>query len=243
MKDAHEMKDLAPRDVVTRAILAELEKSGEENVYLDASKMTHEFFEKRFPTIFAKCAEYGIDPARDGIPVRPGQHYLMGGIETDLDGCTSIRGLYACGETAHTGIHGANRLASNSMLECLVFGRRCARYINGNLQGLSEASLEPKDFGEQKEKLSHEHAAVLRSRIREKMTKYAGPVRTREGLLKLERSLSAIARELEEYEIEDGYETELYNMCQVARLVVRGAINRKESIGAHYILNESLCAK
>ena len=244
MKNVHEMKDLAPRDIVTRAILRELSKSGEENVYLDVSSMTGEFFEKRFPTIYAKCKEYGIELTRDSIPVRPGQHYLMGGIETDLDGLSSVDGLYACGETAWTGIHGANRLASNSMLECLVFGRRCARHINKSLRKVSDAAVLPASLcPERGEKLSHERAAVLRTRIRTLMTDYAGPVRTKAGLDKLSRSLEHIAEEIETYEIEDGYETELYNMCKVAQLITEGAINRKESIGAHYISNGSLCVK
>lgn len=244
MKNAHEMKDLAPRDIVTRAILAELEKSGEENVFLDVSSMTGGFFEKRFPTIFAKCSEYGIELTKDMIPVRPGQHYLMGGIETDLDGKTCVDGLYACGETACTGIHGANRLASNSMLECLVFGRRVAKHINQNTRKTSEKASAFKDaHGKNGEKLTHERAAVLRARIRSLMTEYAGPVRTEKGLLKLQEALSKIAKELESYEIEDGYEIELYNMCKVAQLIAGGAINRKESIGAHYLSDESLLRK
>lgn len=242
MKEVHEMKDLAPRDVVTRAILAELEKSGEENVYLDVSSMSEEFFSHRFPTIYRKCKEYGIELTGEHIPVRPGQHYLMGGIDTDLDGCTSVEGLYACGETAHTGIHGANRLASNSMLECLVFGRRCALHINKTAKRVADApSLS--GLSEKGEKLTHERAGVLRAKIREHMTKYAGPVRTKEGLAKLSKWLLKTEKELEGYEIEDIYEAELYNMCHVARLVAEGAINRKESIGAHYLVGESLCAK
>ncbi len=242
MKDAHEMKDLAPRDIVTRAILSELSKSGEENVFLDVSSMTGDFFKNRFPTIFAKCEEYGIELTKDMIPVRPGQHYIMGGIETDLDGNTNIAGLYACGETACTGIHGANRLASNSMLECLVFGRRVAKHINENVRKLcTKAEINVSAHGEKGEKLTHERASVLRAKIRTLMTEYAGPVRTEKGLIKLKSSLAKIATELENYEIEDGYETELYNMCRVAQLITDGAINRKESIGAHYLLHESLC--
>ncbi len=242
MKDVHEMKDLAPRDIVTRAILKELERSGEENVFLDVSSMTGEFFKKRFPTIYAKCEEYGIEVTKDKIPVRPGQHYLMGGIETDLDGRTSVDGLYACGETAWTGIHGANRLASNSMLECLVFGRRCAKYINGRLRKTdSKANLPLSECNECGGKLTHERAAVLRARIRALMTENAGPVRTAKGLNKLNASLSKLFDEIEGYEIEDGYEIELYNMCKVAQLITDGAINRKESIGAHYLSDESFC--
>ncbi len=242
MADAHEMKDLAPRDIVTRAILAELEESGEENVFLDVSAMSVEFFKKRFPTIFAKCEEYGIELTKDMIPVRPGQHYIMGGIKTDLDGRTSKAGLYACGEAACTGIHGANRLASNSMLECLVFGRRAARCINQNTRKLcGREKLDISAHSDSENTITHERAAVLRAKIRTLMTKYAGPIRSRKGLLKLKASLSRIAKELETYRIDDIYEAELYNMCNVAQLIADGAINRKESVGAHCIHDESLC--
>ena len=130
MQGVHPMADLAPRDIVTRAIYRELLKSGDKWVFIDAGNMTKEFFAERFPTIYGECVKFNIDIPTDFIPVRPAQHYHMGGIKTDLDGKTNIPGLYACGETASTGIHGANRLASNSVLECLVFGRRCALHIN-----------------------------------------------------------------------------------------------------------------
>ena len=112
----------------------ELDRTGETNVFLDVSSMTREFFASRFPTIFNECESRGIHLTKDMIPVRPAQHYLMGGIRSDLDGKTNINGLYCCGECAETGIHGANRLASNSLLECLVFGRRCARDINAHFR-------------------------------------------------------------------------------------------------------------
>ncbi len=238
MQNAHDMKDLAPRDIVTRAILSELSKSGEQNVFLDVSNMSAEFFAHRFPTIYAKCKELCINLTEDMIPVRPGQHYLMGGIRTDLYGATHIPGLYACGEAACTGAHGANRLASNSMLECLVFGRRCALCINGNARAGKEVDLE---FDARRtEPLSHAREAELRTRIKHKMTKYAGPVRTAEGLARARESIAAIREEIDGYILSGGYEFELYNMAEVAQTVIDSAAARKESVGAHYLADAAL---
>jgi len=132
MVGVHELAELAPRDIVARGIAKELKRSGEKHAYIDITSKSEDFLKARFPTIFNECLKHEINIAYDKIPVSPIQHYLMGGIETDIDGCTNIKGLYACGEAANTGVHGANRLASNSMLECLVFGRRCAHHINNS---------------------------------------------------------------------------------------------------------------
>ncbi|MDR2606576.1 MAG: L-aspartate oxidase, partial [Oscillospiraceae bacterium] len=130
MSAQHELGELAPRDIVARGILREMEKNGDTNEYLDITHKPREFLESRFPTIFGECLKRGIDISKEWIPVAPVQHYMMGGIRTDVDAKTSIEGLYAVGEAACTGVHGANRLASNSMLECLVFGKRAAKSIN-----------------------------------------------------------------------------------------------------------------
>ena len=132
MVGQHPMNELAPRDIVARSIVREMGKTGEDHVFLDITSKSIDFLAARFPTIYNECLKRGIDISRDYIPVCPVQHYIMGGIKTDLNGMTNIPGLYACGEAAHTGVHGANRLASNSMLECLVFGRRAARHISEN---------------------------------------------------------------------------------------------------------------
>ena len=134
MLGKHELNELAPRDIVARGVIHELERSGDTNVFLDIINKPEEFLSKRFPTIYNECLRHGINIAKEWIPVVPVQHYLMGGVKTGLYGQTSIPGLYACGETACTGVHGANRLASNSMLECLVFGRRAAAKIRLSLQ-------------------------------------------------------------------------------------------------------------
>ena len=131
MKDVHPMADLAPRDIVTRAISEQLHKYDLPNVYLDITSRSREFLSNRFPVIYEECMKRGIDIAVNWIPVIPVQHYFMGGIKTDLRARTTVEGLYACGESSCSGVHGANRLASNSLLECLVFGSRCAQDING----------------------------------------------------------------------------------------------------------------
>src|SRR5258708_3863284 len=129
MKRYNEAQELAPRDIVARAIVSEMHRTGAGHVYLDMTKKTEEFLKKRFPRIYETCASYGLDLATDMAPVCPAAHYMMGGVKTDLCGRTSLPGLYAAGETADTGVHGANRLASNSLLEGLVFGARSGQAI------------------------------------------------------------------------------------------------------------------
>jgi L-aspartate oxidase len=130
MQNVHLLADLAPRDIVTRAIITEMKKNDIPNVYLDITTKSRSFLSARFPTIYQECMKRGIDIAKNWIPVMPVQHYFMGGIKTDINAATSIENLYACGEVARTGVHGANRLASNSLLECLVFAGRCSDQIN-----------------------------------------------------------------------------------------------------------------
>lgn len=239
MESYHPMKDLAPRDVVTRGILEELKRSGEKNVYLDVTALSEEFFRHRFPTIFAKCREFNIDVPRQPIPVRPGQHYTMGGIDTDVWGRTCVDGLYSCGEAACTGIHGANRLASNSMLECLVFGRRAARHINETSRDTSSSltELEIKNTGTDKS-FSHRDIDALREKLRTTMSKFVGAIRTPSGLAQAKEIVGDIFAKIENIRIYNTDEYELYNMCQVALTVINSAIDRKESIGAHYIVND-----
>ena len=130
MKDYHPLKDLAPRDVVARAIDSEMKKTGDSHVWLDCSAMSEETFSSRFPNIYAVCQRLGIHPPKDQIPVVPAAHYLCGGIRTNLSAETSLKGLYACGEAACTGLHGGNRLASNSLLEAVVMAHRGAKKGN-----------------------------------------------------------------------------------------------------------------
>ncbi len=237
MQGKHPLADLAPRDIVTRFIIAEMKKNNEEYVYLDVSSMTREFFAHRFPTIFGECTEFGINLTKEMIPVRPAQHYLMGGIETDLNGKTALDGLYACGECAWTGIHGGNRLASNSILECLVFGRRAARAVNADTFTPSPLKLECQ-LKADGEKLTHEWVADTRCELKNLMTEYAGAVRTVCGLEKAEKRVSEVLETLERACLTDVHEYELYNAAENCAYILRGALERKESVGAHYVVPE-----
>ncbi len=234
MQGVHRRADLAPRDIVTRAILKELQRTGDRHALLDTSSMTKEFFSHRFPTIYGRCVEEGIQLTEQPIPVRPAQHYFMGGIATDINGMTSVKGLYSCGETACTGIHGANRLASNSMLECIVFGRRAARYINGaahpDCRAIRASYSEPAGAFRSHAELvgQHEH-------LRRLMSENVGAVRTQKGLLHAKNALECMREWMEKSALQTPEAWELYGMNQTAGEIVNAALARKESVGAHYI--------
>ncbi|MBQ9941179.1 MAG: L-aspartate oxidase [Clostridia bacterium] len=238
MADKHELRDLAPRDIVTREILAELKRNGESNVFLDVSSMDREFFSQRFPTIYAECTKHGINLTENFIPVRPAQHYLMGGVDTNLNGMTSINGLYACGEVANTGIHGANRLASNSMLECLVFGRRSAYHINKNFREISENF----DIKTIKNRITEASRAIDNQKvkndkqfIKDLMTTHLGAIRKTQGMKYAKEKLHTLRNEYDNILCDTLEKMEIVNMIEVSYKVICDAISRKESIGAHYI--------
>lgn len=235
MQGKHPMNELAPRDIVTRGILAELKRSGESHVFLDVSSMSEDFFSHRFPTIYGECKRLGINIPTDPIPVRPAQHYQMGGIKTDLNGCTGVEGLYAAGEAASTGIHGANRLASNSMLECLVFGRRAAWHINAAARPHPSALRRDLPAEAGKEILAADEIAALRDSLRATMTADVSAVRTTAGLTHAKAEIDALRARLADCVLDRREAYALYNMAQVASLVVEGALARKESVGAHYL--------
>ncbi len=239
MKGKHPLADLAPRDIVTREIIKEMERVGDDKVFLDVSSMSGEFFAKRFPTIFGECRRFGINVPSDLIPVRPAQHYLMGGIKTDLDGATDVPGLYACGECASTGIHGGNRLASNSMLECLVFGRRAA------LAAAADGRKSPENAGfngavlSDKAERPDEYFIEKRNELRKVMTADANAVRTPKGLAHGMEFISALIAELDDTKLTTRAGYELYSMASAADYIITGAINRKESVGAHYVVPDA----
>jgi L-aspartate oxidase len=221
MKDIHPLAELAPRDVVARAIFREQKRS---RTYLDARKLG-KGFAKRFPGILALCKARGIDPRKQLIPVTPAAHYMMGGIVTDLNGRSSMPRLYAVGEVARTGVHGANRLASNSLLEGLVFAERVARDLAATaplkqLPAIGKWSVPPFD--------DRGAAQVAADRVREVMWQHAGIARTAKGLRTAFVELSEIEERLPEGA------TEEMNLVQTARLIVEGALKRKESRGGHY---------
>ena len=221
MPKRHKLAELAPRDVVARAIFAEQKKG---TVFLDGRKIGRAW-PKRFPGIFAICEARGIDPRKDLIPVTPAAHYMMGGVVTDLAGRSSVPRLYACGEVARTGVHGANRLASNSLLEGLVFAERVAR----DMQEMKPLPSEPARGNWRVPVLSDRGAAqVAADQIRAVMWEYAGISRTARGLRTCIARLDQIEDRLPEGA------TEERNMVQTARLIAEAALLRKESRGGHY---------
>lgn len=236
MKDVHEMADLAPRDIVTRAILKEMRATDDDKVYLDVSSMSEEFFTTRFPTITNVCRREGINVPYDPIPVRPTQHYFMGGIKTGLNGETSIDGLYACGETACTRVHGANRLASNSTLECLVFGRRAAVDINNNFRHsrINEFFEIPLPAGNAPLPDNRKILEII-ERTRTIMTDKVGAVRTVNELKSAVTEIDAMLAELEKCQLTTKDSVIAYNALTVASLIAKSALFRPESMGAHYI--------
>jgi L-aspartate oxidase len=234
---AHDERlELAPRDIVARAIDFEMKKHGLDHVWLDATHLGEDFLKSHFPTVHARCLSLGIDIARQPIPVVPAVHFTCGGVVTDMSGCTDLPGLYAVGETSYTGLHGANRLASNSLLECVVLGKTCADDI------LAQPAVEPAPlpaWDESQVEDADEQVVIAHNwdELRLLMWNYVGIVRTTK---RLERALHRIA--LLRSEIDDYYANfrvtrdllELRNLVECAELIVRSALLRHESRGLHF---------
>lgn len=242
MSEYHELKELAPRDVVTRAICDRMLKTNSKNVYLDATVIDKETLSRRFPTISKHCETLGIDITKDYIPVSPAAHYYMGGIKTTIEGRTSVRGLYAIGECASTGLHGANRLASNSLLECVVCAFELANFLSfSNLippQKIDENVM--KTINQYTEPLSDENFDVpaLIDELKTLMWHNVGVLRTEDSLLKaLDMIYDLKKRFRRTVKCLNKQEYELRNMICVAQLIVKSALERKESRGAHYRLD------
>lgn len=224
MERYHELKDLAPRDVVSRAIYTEMQQGNQ--VYLDARHLKGKFAH-RFPAIYKKCRKAGIDPEREWIPVRPAAHFIMGGIKTDSYGRTSLPRLFACGEVACTGVHGANRLASNSLLEGTVFAQRVAEKLSSYEEQPTTMQL-PSQFPRLCQDKQTEEK--IKKEIRQIMWDHAGIVRTSEGLAE---GLSKLKRLQDSGRVLPGM-FELRNMLTTAQLVMKAARWREESRGGHY---------
>lgn len=228
MADVHPMADLAPRDVVARAILERMAATGTDHVYLDARHLGGDFLAQRFPTIVARCRELGIDPVTQPIPVAPAQHYASGGVRTDLHGRTSLPGLYACGEVSCTGVHGANRLASNSLLEGLVFAHRIAEDLVGRLAEGELPFVDASGDG-RADLLDARHRSALQAT----MTKGVGPLRSAGSTLEALTRLQALAGP-QPGEAEPGPGSwETTNLLHLGQVLARAAHLREETRGGH----------
>jgi L-aspartate oxidase len=240
MQRHHEMRDLAPRDVVARAIDFELKRTGAECVYLDMSACTADYLVSRFPNIHARCLELGIDMTREPIPVVPAAHYMCGGVRVDADGRTTLPGLWAVGEVTCSGLHGANRLASNSLLEGLVYGHRAARAVVEEASAVPVIEVPEWDVGEAV--ASDEEVVVTHNwdELRRFMWNYVGIVRTEKRLHRAARRVALLQEEIREYywqHIVTRDLLELRNIADVAGLIIACASARHESRGLHYNLD------
>lgn len=225
---------LAPRDIVARAIWAEMAATRARHVYLDVTHLNADFVKQRFPTIYATCLRYDIDMTEEWIPVSPSAHYMMGGVRTDLDGATTVSGLFAAGEVACSGVHGANRLASNSLLEGLVFGARVAKAALASARSpVSISSLPSVRELEGTIRARLDDAEKLRNSLRRLMWGRVGIVRTGESLAKAVAQLTRWSK-LVAKPLSTRAELEVKNLVQVAYCIGEAALWRENSIGAHY---------
>lgn len=234
----HREGEMAPRDIVARAIWSEMAATRASHVYLDVTHLSASFIKRRFPTIYATCLRYDIDITEEWVPVSPSAHYMIGGVETDLDGATTVPGLFAAGEVACSEVHGANRLASNSLLEGLVFGARAARAAIRFGGGQAKVLLCARavDFTQQQdEKLPRmlEDAEKLRNSLRRLMWGKVGLVRTKDSLASALAQLSRWDRQVLGT-FATRADSEVRNMVQVSRCIARAALWRDHSIGTHY---------
>ncbi len=241
MPDYDERAELAPRDIVAHAIDHEMKRLGIECVYLDITHKSAEFIQEHFPTVYSSCLKFGIDITREPIPVVPAAHYTCGGVITDHRAQTDIEGLYAIGETAYTGLHGANRMASNSLLECLVFGQLAAEDIQRVLAD-TPAPPPAEKWDESRVTDSDEEVVVSHNweELRHFMWDYVGIVRSNKRLERAKRRVNLLRHEIRWYY--DNFRVtndllELRNLVDVADLIIRSAQRRKESRGLHYTID------
>ncbi len=235
MIGVHPLKELAPRDIVAREIYKQIQLQTLPYVRLRISFRNSDFLVKRFPGIYAKCLEHGIDITKDDIPVGPVQHYMMGGVQTDLWGSTNIKGLFCCGESACTGVHGANRLASNSTLECLVFGHHCAATIAQQFKDNIPAMELPAQEEMPEIEINAEENIIKLKGI---MVKYCGIMRDGEKLQSGLSQVQAMLKTLHHARLRTIREIELYNMASTANEILLSAISRCVSVGSHFRTDE-----
>ncbi|MCD8483428.1 MAG: L-aspartate oxidase [Verrucomicrobia bacterium] len=234
--------DLAPRDIVARAIDSEMKQSGAKHVWLDMTNRSSEDLQKLFPTIYSACMKQGVDPAKDWIPVVPAMHYMCGGVATDANGATGLAGLFACGEVACTGLHGANRLASNSLLEAVVMAHRAASAVSNYLQATTPPPVKLPEWIDGDLQDSDERVILSHNldELKRTMWDYVGIVRSTKRLNRAARRIKHLRHEIDEYywnfKVEPGL-LELRNLVTVADLIITSALQRKESRGLHYTLD------
>jgi L-aspartate oxidase len=241
MDGFHERAELAPRDVVARAIDHEMKRLGAECLYLDISHKPEAFIKDHFPNAYSRCLKYGYDITKEPLPVVPAAHYTCGGVMTNLNGQTDLEGLYAIGEAAHTGMHGANRMASNSLLECLVFAQSAAQHINQHISSLTVQNELPR-WDESRVTDSDEEVVVSHNwdELRRFMWDYVGIVRTNKRLERARRRAEVLLHEIHEYYSNFRITSdllELRNLATCADLIIRCAQRRRESRGLHYTLD------
>jgi len=241
MREYHPGGELAPRDVVARAIFDRMNRTGADHVLLDFSSLGTEEIEGHFPTILRTCLSSGYDPRKEPVPIAPAAHYAMGGIRVDADGRTSLPSLYACGECACTGIHGANRLASTSMLEGLVWGSRAARHIIANFDPalpLRPSEIHPWYYPDKEEEIDPALINQDWITIRSTMWNYAGIIRTRKRLERAQADLDYLRHRIEQFYKQarmNAKVVELKHGIQVAIMITHAALSNPVSKGAHYI--------
>lgn len=234
MPEYHSLNELAPRDVVSRAIFEEMKRTGANHVFLDITFKGKEYLEGRFPNIYKTCLSYGIDMAKDMIPVAPAEHYCMGGIRADVAGKTNIKGFFTCGESACNGIHGANRLASNSLLEGLVFGRMIGLQVEEILH-CSGRAIAFEDIINHTDRLPQEFDKIEKKvGIQQEMNEDVGIIRNREGLTKALAYMNTLEIEIGNMKNERIEDYELQNILLLSKLVIESALEREESRGAHF---------
>ena len=232
MEKYDERLELAPRDVVSQAIYREMYDTWTDHVYLDTRHMDITNLQSRFPTINNHLQQYGFKLGIDLIPVAPVQHFTIGGIKTDLNGKTSLENLYACGECASNGVHGANRLASNSLLECIVFGNRIAQVINNKQDTQLSDDTTYSKFNSR-----NYNFIPLKHKLGQIMDEYVGIVRSKDGLEFALQEVQKLHTALSQYPNNNKFYYEALNMVEAATLIIEGALHRTESIGCHYRIN------
>jgi len=241
MGNFHPDAELAPRDVVARAIDHEMKRLGSDCLYLDISHKPSDFIIEHFPTVYEQCLSFGIDITTDPIPVVPAAHYTCGGIMVSSDGQTDLLNLYAIGENAFTGLHGANRMASNSLLECLVYAQSAAQKINQGIAQISKPDFIP-EWDESRVSSSDEDVVISHNwdELRRFMWDYVGIVRTDKRLQRAQHRIKLLQNEIQEYYSNCKVTRdllELRNLATVSELIIRCAMQRKESRGLHFTLD------